>query len=187
MKFTIVLGLASAVLGAPAMPKRQNACFIVGAEALPEETVGLANSLAGAVTCNPAVTTIAGVPDVTSGGVSFSQINFATSGESPLAFALREFATSAPLAGNDLRLFEDRLNTYLATEAGVRSVGGSLAIKVPKFFLQFQITRIQAAQGIVSDVPGMNVEHQLGKVVKNAGGENAALIAQVNQLATTLQ
>jgi hypothetical protein len=139
------------------------------------------------VTCNLQRKTIAGVPDVTSGGVSFSSINFATSGQSPLAFALKEFATTSPLANNDLDLFQNRLNTYLATEAGVRSVGGSLAVKLPKFFLQFQVARIQQAQGAVSNVPGMTVEHQLGKVVKNAAGEDAALIAQVNQLAKVLQ
>lgn len=75
---------------------------------------------------------------------------------------------------------------YLATEAGVRSVGGGLAIKVPKFFLAFQVARIKTAQGLVIDDPGQTVEHLLGKVVKNAGGEDAGLIAQVETLATVL-
>jgi len=83
--------------------------------------------------------------------------------------------------------FQDELNTYLATEAGLRSVGGSLAIKVPKFFLQFQMARIQQAQGAVSDVPGQTVDHQLEKVLKNAAGEDQALLDEVNNLAVTLQ
>jgi hypothetical protein len=138
------------------------------------------------VTCGDE-TTIEGVPDVTANGVSFSSVNFATSGLTPLEFALSEFATSDPLADSDLDLFQAQLDTYLATEAGVRSVGGSLAIKVPKFFLQFQIARIREAQGTPSNVPGENVEHQLGKVIKNAAGEDQSLLDQVNALATTLQ
>ncbi|KAI9172419.1 hypothetical protein HJFPF1_01921 [Paramyrothecium foliicola] len=187
MKVATVLGFAGMVFGAPRMTSRQNACFLVGSETLPEEIVSISERLAGTVTCDTGRTTIEGVPDVTAGGVSFSSINFAASGQSPLAFALDEFATTEPLADNDLALFQSRLDTYLATEAGVRSVGGGLAVKLPKFFLQFQVARIQQAQGIVSDVPGLTVEHQLGKVVKNAGGEDAALIAEVNRLATVLQ
>lgn len=104
-----------------------------------------------------------------------------------MAFALDQFATTSPLASNDLQQFQNKLNTYLATEAGLRSVGGSLAIKVPKFFLQFQMARIQQAQGVVSDVPGMTVDHQLEKVLKNAAGEDQALLDEVNNLAVTLQ
>ncbi|KAH7271166.1 hypothetical protein B0J15DRAFT_205071 [Fusarium solani] len=176
----------SSQLLAPQLAKRQNACFIVGSQALPEETSGLAASLASTVTCDTSQTTIDGVPDVSSGGVTFSSINFATSGQTPLAFSLDRFATTTPLANNDLQLFQNELNVYLATEAGIRSVGGNLAVKVPKFFLQFQMARIQQAQGIVSDVPGMTVEHQLGKVLKNAAGEDQALLDQVNNLAVTL-
>lgn len=124
---------------------------------------------------------------MTSGSVSFSSINFAESGQSPLEFALSQFATTEPLADNDLQLFQDEANTYLATEAGLRSVGGSLAIKVPKFFLQFQIARIQQAQGVQSDVPGLTVEHQLEKVLKNAAGEDQGLLDEVSNLAVTLE
>ena len=77
------------------------------------------------------------------------------------------------------------MNTYLATEAGLRSVSGSLAIKVPKFFIQFQIARVNNATGVAVDEAG-TVEHQLGKVVKNAAGESQGLIDQVNTLAGQL-
>lgn len=167
--------------------KRQNACFVIGSETLPDEISSIASSLANTITCDTSQITIDGVPDVSSGGVSFSSINFANSGQSPLAFSLDQFATSWPLAGNDLQAFQNQLDVYLATETGIRSVGGSLAIKVPKFFLQFQITRIQQAQGIVSDIPGMNVQHQLGKVIKNAAGEDQSLLDEVNNLAVSLE
>lgn len=124
---------------------------------------------------------------MTSGSVSFSSINFADSNQTPLGFSLSQFATTEPLANNDAALFQDELNTYLATEAGVRSVGGSLEVKVPKFFLQFQLARIQQAQGVQSDVAGLTVEHQLEKVLKNAAGEDQSLLDEVSNLAVTLQ
>jgi hypothetical protein len=129
---------------------------------------------------------LSGVPDVTSGAVSFSSINFATSKQTPLQFALSEFATTSPLASTDLKLFQDRLNVYLATEAGIRSVAGSLAIKVPKFFLEFQVSRIETAQGNAPTNPSLTVDHLLGKVQKNAAGESKALLDQVAQLAKVL-
>ncbi|KAF7542213.1 hypothetical protein G7Z17_g11778 [Cylindrodendrum hubeiense] len=187
MKTTLLFALVGSAYAAPQLLGRQNACFVVGSEVLPQEVADSAASLANTVTCDTSQTTIDGVPDVSSGGVTFSSINFAESGQTPLAFALDQFATTSPLADNDLQQFQDELNTYLATEAGIRSVAGSLAIKVPKFFLQFQITRIQQAQGAVSDVPGQTVEHQLEKVVKNSAGEDQALIDQVNSLAVTLE
>ncbi|CAG7562163.1 unnamed protein product [Fusarium equiseti] len=186
MHFPVLLVLAGTAFAAPHLAKRQNPCFIVGNEVLPEEVSNSAAGLASAVTCDTSRTTIDGVPDVNSNGVTFSSVNFAESGQSPLAFALDQFATSSPLADNDVNKFQNELNVYLATEAGIRAAGGNLAIKVPKFFLQFQIARIQQAQGAVSDIPGMTVEHQLGKVVKNAAGEDQALIDQVNELAVNL-
>lgn len=82
---------------------------------------------------------------------------------------------------------QDQLNTYLATEAGIRSVGGNLAIKAPKFFQSFQIARVKAAQGVVETDPGQTVDHLLGKVTKNAGSaESAATLATITKLATTL-
>ncbi|KAF5670590.1 hypothetical protein FHETE_4497 [Fusarium heterosporum] len=182
----IIITLAGSTLAAPHMHKRQNPCFITGSEALPEEVSSQAVGLASAVTCDTSQTTIDGVPDVSSGGVTFSSINFASSGQSPLAFALDKFATTSPLANNDVGFLQNELNVYLATEAGIRSTGGNLAIKVPKFFLQFQIARVQQAQGAVSNVPGMTVDHQLEKVLKNAAGEDQALLNQVNELAANL-
>jgi hypothetical protein len=153
---------------------------------LPAEVTDTVTAIQDAITCSTSKTTISGVPDVTSGGVTFSSINFATSKQTALQFALSEFATTEPLANNDLATFQNQLNTYLATEAGIRSVGGSLAIKVPKFFLEFQVSRIQTAQGNAPTDPGLTVEHLLGKVTKNAAGESQTLLNQVTALASQL-
>ena len=77
--------------------------------------------------------------------------------------ALTEFATPADPAEACLDKFTKQLNVYIATEAGVRSLGGSLAIKAPKFFLAFQVARIKTAQGIAITDPGQTVQHLLGK------------------------
>ena len=146
----------------------------------------MVTSLQNTVTCSATAKTISGVPDVTSGSTTFSSINFASSSSSPLSFALSKFATATPLASTDLQLFQDELNVYLATEAGLRSVGGSLAIKVPKFFLAYQIARIKTAQNVAITDPGQTVEHLLGKVTKNAAGESKALLAQVTALSKVL-
>ncbi len=106
--------------------------------------------------------------------------------QTPLQFALSKFATKSPLASNDLATFQDELNVYLATEAGIRSVGGSLAIKVPKFFLEFQVSRIQTAQGNAPTNPSLDVDHLRDKVTKNAAGEDKALLDQVVALAKVL-
>lgn len=53
---------------------------------------------------------------------------------------------------------------YTATEVGIRSVAGNFnVIKVPKFFLAFQVARIKSAQGTLGTAPGVQVEHLLGK------------------------
>ncbi|KEF53496.1 uncharacterized protein A1O9_10471 [Exophiala aquamarina CBS 119918] len=166
--------------------KRQAACFLVGSETLPAETADIAAAIQGGITCGTA-TTIGNVPDVSSNGVSFSDINFASSSSTPLQFALDTFATATPLASTDLSVFETDLNLYLATEAGIRSEGGNLAIKVPKFFLAFQVARIKTAQGIAITDPGQTVDHLLEKVTKNAAGENKALLDQVVALSTQLR
>ncbi|KAK5047122.1 hypothetical protein LTR84_007065 [Exophiala bonariae] len=173
---------------APTTPvaKRQAACFLVGSEILPAETADVAAVIQGGITCGTAKT-IGNVPDVSSGGVSFSSINFATSSSTPLKFALDTFATANPLASTNLATFQTDLNLYLATEAGIRSEGGNLAIKVPKFFLAFQVARIKTAQGIAITDPGQTVEHLLEKVTKNAAGESKALLDQVVALSTQLR
>ncbi|KAF2964527.1 hypothetical protein GQX73_g9041 [Xylaria multiplex] len=174
--------------GPVAIASRQNqACFVIGSETLPEETADIADDLANVVTCSNSATTIAGVPDVTSGSTTFSSIDFSQSNQSPLQFALSNFATENPLSNTDLEFFQDALNVYLATEAGIRSVGGSLAIKVPKFFLEMQVSRIETAQGNPPTAPGLQVDHLRDKVLKNAGREDQALLDQVTALATQLQ
>ncbi len=172
---------------APLISERQTAaCFVIGKQVLPQEVVDSVTSIQSRITCNTAKTTISGVPDVSSGGVSFSSVNFATSSQTPLAFALSKFATPSPLKNADLATFQKQLDVYLATEAGIRSVGGSLAIKVPKFFLEFQVSRIQTAQGNAPKAAGLQVDHLLQKVLKNAPKEAQALKDQVTALAKVL-
>jgi len=130
------------------------------------------------------------VPDLTAsvGGTTatFSTIDFSQSASSPLAFALQQFATASPLASSDLALFQAQLDAYTATEVGIRSVGGPLAIKVPKFFLAFQVSRIQTAQGNPPAAAGQQVDHLLQKVLSNAKGEDQALLDQVTALSKVL-
>jgi hypothetical protein len=168
-------------------PRQNNACFVIGNEELPGEVADIANNLANTVTCSADQTTLENVPDVTSGAVTYSAFDFSQSGQSPLEFALDMFQTSDPLADNDLQLFQDGLNVYLATEAGLRSVGGNLAIKVPKFFLQMQVSRIQTAQGNPPEAAGAQVDHLRDKVTSNGAGEDQALLDQVIALAAKLE
>ncbi|KAF1966072.1 hypothetical protein BU23DRAFT_332783 [Bimuria novae-zelandiae CBS 107.79] len=182
----IAAALAIGASAAPtALSRRQNGCFIVGTATLPQETADIADALASTVTCGTA-TTIGNVPDVTANGVSFSDIDFSKSSSTPLQFALDTFATADPLADSDLATFQTNLDLYQATEAGIRSEGGDLAIKEPKFFLAFQVARIKTAQGITIEDAGQTVDHLLGKVQKNAGKADQALLTQVNALATQL-
>ncbi|KAI8626005.1 hypothetical protein F5Y19DRAFT_237426 [Xylariaceae sp. FL1651] len=172
----------------PVVSTRQSQpCFIVGSKTLPQETADAADALANTVTCSSSVKTISGVPDVTSGSTSFSSIDFSQSSQTPLQFALSKFATEEPLADSNLSFFQDALNAYVATEAGIRSVGGSLAIKVPKFFLEMQVSRIQTAQGNPPTDAGLQVDHLKGKVLSNAAGEDQTLLDQVTELATQLR
>lgn len=175
----------------PQVPHRRRAaaglpCFVVGNVPLPAEVVNDLGGFDAGVTCNFAKTTIDGVPDVQSGNVTFSSINFKDSDLTPLEFALSEFATTEPLADNDLTLFEARESVYLATEDGIRSVGGGLQIKDPRFFLGFQIARIKTAQGQVITNPSDTVDHLLGKVLSNGAEESAATKAKVTALSTIL-
>ncbi len=172
---------------APLISERQSAaCFVIGTQTLPQEVLDSVTAIQSRITCNTAKTTLSGVPDVSSGGVSFSSVNFAASSQSALAFALDKFATPSPLKNADLATFQKQLDVYLATEAGIRSVGGSLAIKVPKFFLEFQVSRIQTAQGNPPTAAGLQVDHLRDKVLKNAPKEAQALKDQVTALAKVL-
>ncbi|KAJ4984162.1 hypothetical protein SVAN01_10333 [Stagonosporopsis vannaccii] len=166
--------------------RQASACFVIGNNALPGEVADTVTAIQSVVTCSNTATTISNVPDVSSGGATFSAIDFSKSSQTPLEFALSQFATAEPLADTDLQTFQDNLNVYLATEAGIRSVGGSLAIKVPKFFLQMQVSRIQTAQGNPPTAAGQQVDHLRDKVTKNAPREDKALLDQVVALAAQL-
>ncbi|KAI1077192.1 hypothetical protein F5B20DRAFT_276426 [Whalleya microplaca] len=158
-------------------------CSVIGSTTLPAEVSDAASALANSITCSTSKTTISGVPDVTSGNVTYSSIDFSTASTSPLKFALDTFATASTLADTDLKTFQDMRDVYVATEAGIRSVGGSLAIKAPKFFLQMQVSRIQTAQGNPPAEAGLQVDHLRDKVTKNAGTADKAFVDQVTQLA----
>ncbi|CRK28244.1 hypothetical protein BN1708_015140 [Verticillium longisporum] len=192
MQFSIAIMAASAsvALAAPSWSlfrRQANACFITGTTALPaivEEDVAGFQDL---VTCDASTTTIQGIPDVQAGNVKFSSVNFADAaagGVSPLQFALNTFATTEPLADNDLNTFTNQLVVYLATEAGIRSNGGDVGqIKIPKFFLEMQVSRIRVAQGDTPAEAGLQVDHLRDKVLTNGAAEDQALKDQVTQLA----
>ncbi|KXH68090.1 hypothetical protein CSAL01_06270 [Colletotrichum salicis] len=183
LSLAVLAASAGAALAAPQLAPRQNACFIVGNTVLPQEVSDAAASLEAKISCDASKKTLSNVPDVSAGGVTFSSINFADSSSTPLAFALDKFATTEPLASNDLAKFQNELDAYVATEAGIRSVGGNLGIKVPKFFLSMQVSRIQTAQGNPPAAAGQQVDHLRDKVLKNAPKESKALLDQVTALA----
>ena len=189
MRFSSALLVAGATLisAAPIEDRQAKPCFIIGNTALPKEVSDVAAAIQSRVTCSATAKTIQGVPDVTEGAVSFSSINFEGKG-SPLAFALDKFKTTEPLAQNDLKKFQAQLDVYTATEAGIRSVGGNVAaIKVPKFFLSMQVSRIQTAQGNPPKAAGLQVDHLRDKVTKNAPREAKKLLDEVATLAKTLK
>ena len=187
--FALFGSLASAMPAVNMAPRQAKACFVIGNEQLPAETSTVVSQIQGSVTCDNNVKTIDNVPDVTSGGQTFSKINFANSGKSPLAFALDLFTTADPLADSNLDAFKDALNVYLATEAALRSTGSSQValIKAPKFFLEMQVSRIETARGQAPTDPGQQVDHLKDKVGQNAGTADKAFLDQVNTLATQLQ
>lgn len=182
-----ILSTSTALPTTDLTTRQAAACFVIGNTALPAEVADSVTAIQDAVTCDNSATTISNVPDVSSGGATFSAIDFSKSSQTPLDFALSKFATAEPLADTDLQTFQDNLNVYLATEAGLRSVGGDLAIKVPKFFLEMQVSRIQTAQGNPPAAAGQQVDHLSDKVTKNAAGEDQALLDQVVALAAQLQ
>lgn len=168
------------------LAERQSPCFLIGNEVLPKEVQDVVASIQSRITCNPSIKTLSNVPDVISGGIAFSDVNFASSPQTPLQFALDRFATKTPLASNDLATFQRQLDVYLATEAGIRSVAGGLGLKPVKFFLQFQVSRIQTAQGNPPTAAGLQVDHLLEKVLKNAPRESKTVQDTVRALATVL-
>ncbi|KAJ7492770.1 hypothetical protein FB451DRAFT_1219523 [Mycena latifolia] len=183
----LLVSFAATALSAPlSFFKRASPCFVTGSVALPAEVAAGLPAFENAITCNAKIQVAPGVPDITSGGIAYSTIDFQKSSASPLGFALATFKTPTDPATADLTTLQNQLNDYLALEAGVRSQPGSSALlaklKGPKFFLQFQIARVQTANGVALGVAD-TVEHQLGKVTKNAVGASASEIAQVTALA----
>ncbi|KAJ3844811.1 hypothetical protein F5878DRAFT_655527 [Lentinula raphanica] len=179
--------MLSSGLSAPLI-RRANPCFVTGTVALPAEvSEGLPALEAAPVTCNTAVEVAPGVPDISSGGIDYSTIDFQKSSLSPLGFALQTFTTPEDPADADLTTLQNQLNDYLALEAGVRSQPDSSALlsklKGPKFFLQFQIARVNTANGVQLDAAD-TVSHQLTKVTANAVGATSAELAQVTALST---
>ncbi|KAK6537477.1 hypothetical protein TWF694_011662 [Orbilia ellipsospora] len=183
---TSILPLLATSLPIINLAPRAALCSIIGKTALPAETQEAADAIASVVTCNTALRPLQGIPDTISGGIKFSSINFAASKLTPLDFALQTFSTPTPPRSASLTTFQNQLNVYVAQEAGIRSINGNLAIKAPKFFLEFQIARIKTSQGQTITDPGQTVEHLLGKVIKNAGRVSQATIDAVNKLATQL-
>ncbi|KAJ7706336.1 hypothetical protein B0H17DRAFT_1156649 [Mycena rosella] len=185
-KSLLLASFAATALSAPlSFLKRANPCFVTGSVALPAEVSSGLGALS-AVTCNAKLQVAPGVPDIVSGGIAYSTIDFQKSSASPLGFALATFKTPTDPATADLATLQNQLNDYLALEAGVRSQPGTSALlaklKGPKFFLQFQIARVQTANGVTLDVAD-TVDHQLTKVTNNAVGASASEIAQVTALA----
>ncbi|KAK7947950.1 uncharacterized protein PG986_008836 [Apiospora aurea] len=181
-----VIDVPTDVKPAVELEARQNggACFITGNAQLPAEVATVVQQLAPKVKCNAGLKTLGGVPDVTSGGQTYSKIDFSKSGTSGLQFALDTFVTADCMADSNLQAFQDALDVYTATEAGLRSSGGNFnTIKAPKFFLAMQISRIKTAQGNPPTDAANQVAHLAEKVTKNAGRVDQSLIAKVNALA----
>jgi hypothetical protein len=169
-------------------PRQANKpCYVVGNTALPGSTQSISDGLANIMKCNPNKKSIGNVPDVFENEIAtFSSINFADSGKAPLQFALDTFVTAQPLASSNLAQFQEALDVYIATEAGLRSSGGNLAIKEPKFFLEFQIARIKTAQGQQLPV-AESVDHLLQKLKENAITADKPFLGQCEQLAKQLK
>ncbi|KAI0197815.1 hypothetical protein F4808DRAFT_286763 [Astrocystis sublimbata] len=204
MRSTAVLAMAGAAAALPSIPfttfgttlpvskphtlvSRQNGglCSVVGNNQLPDSVQDIANNLASSIQCDNNAQTISGVPDVSSSGLKFSDIDFSTSGQSPLEFAINTFVQADNLADSNLAAFEAARDVYLATEAGIRSVGGDLSIRAPKFFLEMQVSRIQTAQGNPPSDAGSQVAHLAENVIKFSGTADKQFENQINELASS--
>lgn len=94
-----------------------------------------------------------------------------------------QFATREPLASNALSSFQDQLDVYLATEAGLASLGKEMESDVPILFLHFQMARIRRAQRGKEVSGGMSVDQTLSAIVAHAVGEDQELIDELRDLA----
>ncbi|KAJ3363625.1 hypothetical protein HDU91_002918 [Kappamyces sp. JEL0680] len=126
-----------------------------------------------------------GLQDVSSNGLAFSSISYVGKG-TPISFALSTFDVADPKTA-DLGKLQDQLNAYLGVEFQLRNkaiANGPIKLselKVPKFFLQMQVARVNQALGIKVDAAG-TVSHQRGKVIKNAGKTlTPAQLARLNK------
>jgi hypothetical protein len=100
----LLLSFATTALSAPlSLFKRADPCFVTGSVALPAEVSAGIPALEAAVTCNPKashfpsticpliiaqIQVATGVPDIISGGIAYSTIDFQKSSLSPVGFAL---------------------------------------------------------------------------------------------------
>ncbi|KAF8754588.1 hypothetical protein RHS01_06064 [Rhizoctonia solani] len=159
----------------PTVHRRQSACFLVGKTALPAEVSSGVSALASQVTCGTkTIANTGGVPDVTSGGISFSSIDFQSSQKSPVGFALDTFKTPRTLRLPILQHFKTSLTLIWPWKPAFDLPDLTFGtVKGSQFFLQFQIARVRTAQGAKLGVAD-TVEHQLGKVLKNAVGATQA-------------
>jgi hypothetical protein len=125
----------------------------------------------------------------------------------------KTFATPADPTTADLATLQNQLNDYLAVEAGVRvclrvlytatsssyrpclpclhrqsNGGGAILnpVKSVKFFLQFQVARVQTAQGVTLGVAD-TVAHQLGKVIKVRMVQRDAIVEALTCLPIRMQ
>ncbi|KAF2652758.1 hypothetical protein K491DRAFT_604234 [Lophiostoma macrostomum CBS 122681] len=168
------------------LSSRSLPCFLVGTEELPDEIEVELQALTESITCDFSITTIDQVPDVSTSTRSFSNINFQSSSTTPLRFALETFAIEHPVSTSDLRVFEERLALYLATEAGVRSQGGDTEIVLVRKFLELQIARIKKALGIDIDHSEQSPDYLLGEVLRHVGGEDLVLLGEVMALTSRM-
>ncbi|KAH7132249.1 hypothetical protein B0J11DRAFT_220883 [Dendryphion nanum] len=164
------------------------ACFLVGDVSLPAELDASVKRLVeeNVISCDFSRHTIGNVPDLSTSTQSFSEMNFADSASTPLRFAMARFATTVPIGSSSLRIFEQSLDVYLATEAGVRSEEGDARdVLVVRKYLEFQVARIKSARGIHIADPTQTSEYLLDSLSDmvqehdlKALGEVVSLVSQ---------
>ncbi|KAJ3119665.1 hypothetical protein HK098_005247 [Nowakowskiella sp. JEL0407] len=151
---------------------------------LPADVQKVKDSLVGKITRDPTKRlAVTNFPDFISGPIRFSQIDINSTPQNPLTFALKQFQIPAKASTTSQQLrdkIQNSLNVYLADEVAVREssdkkVTATLQkVKVVKFFLQFQVARIAGDKA--------EIEHQRGKVLKNAAGAPSADLNTVKSL-----
>ncbi|CAH7671437.1 hypothetical protein PPACK8108_LOCUS6210 [Phakopsora pachyrhizi] len=179
LNFVMILFFQSIYLNVncrPTITERQSkACFIVGNAVLPKDVV-----VNDKLTCDFKTQPFPGIPDVSSGNIKYSQVDFQSdSSISSVGFGLKNFQTDGSQA--DLTRFKQLDDVYGATNAALRSTGGDqkqnglAKLKGTAFFIGFQLARIN------KDQPGL--ERLLGKVLKNCVSCSDADRKQVQDLA----